>query len=336
MAKKTTINDIAKSLGLSRNTISRALNGSEGIADETRVRILEEPARLNYKMFGARKDMPAENKKMNIMLVTKDVNLMTSRMLNFLMFILQPTVRERNAMMTMQFLTEEEILHCRLPAQIGEADALIVFEILNENCIQRLLDYGKPAVLFDSTVNPGIYTGSFDVVTGNPDEIIVCIRELAAKGKKKFGFVGDCCHCFGFQGRYNAFRIAVEDYCGTPHGPYDIIDTETSQSDFTDLYRKRLAGMELPDAFICANYYLAQKLENAAAELGIRPGDVEIYGFGMGSYSDRWLDEDSGSYKEMKDMTVAIMMLLMDRLQYPDSRYRVVYTHGCITQTIKE
>ena len=94
--------------------------------------------------------------------------------------------------------------------------------------------------------------------------------------------------------------------------------------------------MELPDAFICANYYLAQKLENAAAELGIKPGDVEIYGFGMGSYSDRWLDEDSGSYKEMKDMTVAIMMLLMDRLQYPDSRYRVVYTHGCITQTIKE
>ena len=94
MARKTTINDIAKSLGLSRNTISRALNGNEGIADETRARILEEANRLNYKMLGARKDIPAENKKTNIMLVTKDVNLMTSRMLNFLMFILQPTVRE--------------------------------------------------------------------------------------------------------------------------------------------------------------------------------------------------------------------------------------------------
>ena len=177
MAGKTTINDIAQSLGLSRNTISRALNGSEGIAEETRVRILEEAARLNYKMLGARKEMQAENKKKNIMLVTKDVNLMTSRMLNFLMFILQPTVRERNAIMTMQFLSEEEILQCRLPAQIGDADALIVFEILNENCIQHLLDYGKPAVLFDSTVNPGIYTGSFDVVTGNPDQIIACVRD---------------------------------------------------------------------------------------------------------------------------------------------------------------
>ena len=94
--------------------------------------------------------------------------------------------------------------------------------------------------------------------------------------------------------------------------------------------------MELPDAFICANYHLAQKLENAAADLGIRRRDVEIYGFGMGPYSDRWLDENSESYREMKDLTFAIMMLLMDRLQYPDSRYRVVYTHGCITQTVKE
>ncbi len=336
MAGKTTINDIAQSLGLSRNTISRALNGSEGIAEETRVRILEEAARLNYKMLGARKEMQAENKKKNIMLVTKDVNLMTSRMLNFLMFILQPTVRERNAIMTMQFLSEEEILQCRLPAQIGDADALIVFEILNENCIQHLLDYGKPAVLFDSTVNPGIYTGSFDVVTGNPDQIIACVRELAAKGKKKFGFVGDRSHCFGFQERYNAFRIAVEDYCGTPHEPYDILDTETSQFDFSGLYRKRLAGMELPDVFICANYHLAQKLESAAAELGMKCGDVEIYGFGMGPYSDRWLDENSESYKEMKNLTFAIMMLLMDRLQYPDTRYRVVYTHGCMTRITKE
>ncbi|MBR3384836.1 MAG: LacI family DNA-binding transcriptional regulator, partial [Atopobiaceae bacterium] len=36
MASRVTIQDIADALGLSRNTVSKALNNSEGLADATR------------------------------------------------------------------------------------------------------------------------------------------------------------------------------------------------------------------------------------------------------------------------------------------------------------
>ena len=52
VAKKVNIADIANALGLSRNTVSKALNGSSGITSETRQRVLDQAVRMNYKMMG--------------------------------------------------------------------------------------------------------------------------------------------------------------------------------------------------------------------------------------------------------------------------------------------
>ena len=41
MEKKVTIQDIADELGLSRNTVSKALNNTGVLAEETRQRVLE-------------------------------------------------------------------------------------------------------------------------------------------------------------------------------------------------------------------------------------------------------------------------------------------------------
>ncbi len=46
---KTTIKDIAKSLGMSVATVSRSLNGSHEVSEETRSRVLDKARELNYK-----------------------------------------------------------------------------------------------------------------------------------------------------------------------------------------------------------------------------------------------------------------------------------------------
>ena len=75
MPKKATINDIARNLGLSRNTVSRVLNGNEGIANETRMRVLDEAARVNYKMLGTRIGAQNGQREAHVLLVTKDMEL---------------------------------------------------------------------------------------------------------------------------------------------------------------------------------------------------------------------------------------------------------------------
>ena len=49
--KKVTIQDIADALGVSRNTVSKAINNSDGLADTTREQILEKAIEMGYKQF---------------------------------------------------------------------------------------------------------------------------------------------------------------------------------------------------------------------------------------------------------------------------------------------
>ena len=49
--KKTTIQDIADALGISRNTVSKAINNSDGLADATREKILQKAVEMAYKQF---------------------------------------------------------------------------------------------------------------------------------------------------------------------------------------------------------------------------------------------------------------------------------------------
>ena len=46
MKKKVTIQDIADALGISRNTVSKAINNSEGLADATREKILQKAVEI--------------------------------------------------------------------------------------------------------------------------------------------------------------------------------------------------------------------------------------------------------------------------------------------------
>ena len=51
MKKKVTIQDIADALGISRNTVSKAINNSEGLAEATKEKILQKAVEMGYKQF---------------------------------------------------------------------------------------------------------------------------------------------------------------------------------------------------------------------------------------------------------------------------------------------
>ena len=50
--KRVTIQDIADALGVSRNTVSKAINNSDGLAEATREKILQKAVEMGYKQIG--------------------------------------------------------------------------------------------------------------------------------------------------------------------------------------------------------------------------------------------------------------------------------------------
>lgn len=328
MAKKATINDIARNLGLSRNTVSRVLNGNEGISNETRMKVLDEAARVNYKMLGTRIGEQNGQREVHVLLVTKDIELVSGSYFNFTMFILQPIVRARNASLAIHFMSDQEITNGRLPAQISDADAVIVFEILDEHYIQLLLNTGKPCVLFDCTKDISVFHGSFDIVLEDESAVTQEIRRLAAEeGVRRFGFVGDPDHCLGFRSRYNAFRVGIADCGAEPHDEYDLMEPETTGMNFRRVFAGMLRNRKPPEVFFCANNYLAQRLVESAEDLGKTvPDCFRVYGFGLRDYYTHGRDKSSEDYRHMEDLMSAVVMALFDRLQNPQSLRRIIRT----------
>ena len=77
MKKRITIQDIADALGLSRNTISKALNGTGCVASDTKDLIFQKATELGYKQFSLLQDAEYECDKTitnrEIALFTKSV-----------------------------------------------------------------------------------------------------------------------------------------------------------------------------------------------------------------------------------------------------------------------
>ena len=51
MKTRVTIQDIAEELGISRNTVSKAINNTGILADATREKVLKKAAEMGYKQF---------------------------------------------------------------------------------------------------------------------------------------------------------------------------------------------------------------------------------------------------------------------------------------------
>lgn len=77
MSNRVSIADIANALGLSRNTVSKALNGSAGITNETRQRVLDQAVRMNYKMMGSHVTRLQPTEPSTILLICKDHQLIS-------------------------------------------------------------------------------------------------------------------------------------------------------------------------------------------------------------------------------------------------------------------
>lgn len=333
MSKSVGIIDIAKALGLSRNTVSKALNGSSGITNATRQRVIDQAIRMNYKMMGTQ-TTPVEKTEQNILLVCKDSQLLND-FFGPLMLELQQMIYQRGAVMTVQYMLPQDIRNLTMPAQLQFVDGIIGLEILDKRYIEALLASGKPCVFFDCSVNMDDVDTPFDVVLEEDWQIYSLIRQAAQKGDKTFGFVGSIGHCMGFQHRYDAFRLALADEGITNHEGFSILFDEEENSDLSERFDKALEQMVLPDVMCFANShlcYLFSKVLYARNAEGL--AHLKMISFGAIHVHQQYLQEQCAKLVTIKtdrrSIASALVMLVFDRIGNPDVFRRTLFTKSHI------
>ena len=337
MPAKVTIQDIADALGLSRNTVSKAINNTGVLADSTRERILLKAQEMGYKQFSYLRlgeDNPLASLWKKPLVQNKGIAVIFSGLLGASHFASSMLDRFQNGLsslgynMSLYRVLPEELVACRLPEalNLNTTAGIMCTEMFDPAYCRMLCGLEIPLLFVDSPVN--IFEGTFDadvLLMDNHSCLFEFMREMKRRGKTKISFIGDIHHCRSFYERYSAFHQCV-DLIGFEN-PCSIISKELSGQPYSVIIEKFLDIDKLPEVFICANDFIALDLMRVLEEKGLSvPGDIQICGFDDAPEARIVTPRLTTIHIHTQAMGRVALELLYSRILSPDMNYRTLYT----------
>ena len=354
MAGRITIQDIADSLGISRNTVSKAINNAPGLAETTREKILQRAAEMGYKQFsyinqiaqaqrsqepGA--DYGPDGDTGNANAQTKEIAFFSTTFLGGSHFAIamldqfQLELSRRGYSLTMHRISPQELAQRKLPItlQPSRTSGIICAELFDADYVEMLSALGLPLVLADSPALDGSRRIQADrLMMDNTDCILSFLRRMVEGGKREFGFIGNATHCHSFFERYLAFRMGMtlfglpirEEFCLTE--TYQKKEYPTT-AEYQSYLQEQIHKLEhLPDVFLCSNDFVAMDAIHAMRRQGLSvPEDVLVCGFDDSPESRFFTPSLTTMHINSQDMGLCAVDLLMSRMKNPTLAWRTVY-----------
>ncbi len=282
--KRVTLQDIADACGLSRNTVSKVFNGRGSVPDATKKTVMQKAQELGYALIADNLSVADEPPVMqNIALLTKNKSLNHS-FGSLLITGFTDQICRAGYTLKMYDISDEELAQKSLPPHLLLKDiaGILGIELFDKGYIDMLSTIGLPMIFVDS------FSGS---VTSLMRSDLICMenyasvsfltRHLIAAGARRIGFVGDIMHCMSFHERWRGFCSAMQEAGLSPADECSILAKDSAPYGNPDWLLMQLDKMpRIPDAFVCANDYLAIQLMTALKRKGLSiPTDIMVTGF---------------------------------------------------------
>lgn len=332
MSKKVTIQDIADALGVSRNTVSKAINNSDGLADATREQILQKAFEMGYKQFyyaGIRKQLGQDAADAPV--PQGEIAVLTTRYLSYSHFSatmldkFHMEISQLGYSLNMHKVTEENILNKSLPITINWSNVkgILCLEMFDWDYSQMLCTLDVPVLFVDGPAKiKGRNLPADQLYMDNTSAITRFTHDMLERGRTKIGFVGQIHHCQSFYERYYAFFLAMT-MSGLPVEDKYVINYQDLEH-FLDYF---VDHTDLPEVFICANDFVAMDTIQALARIGKRvPEDVEICGFDDCQEARFTKPRLTTVHIHTQIMAYTAAQLLISRIEQPSLDFRVVHT----------
>ena len=339
MATKVTIQDIANELQLSRNTVSKAINNTGVLADATWEKILRKAAEMGYKQFAylplfqedtakaAEHSILPSDKREIAMLTTQFLS--SSHFSSMMLDRFQSEIEHLHSCTTIHRISPIELKEKKLPSSLNiqRTAGIICIEVFDYDYAQMLCDLDVPLLFVDTPVmdmRPPLKADR--LYMENRIEVQNAVAHMVQRGKKRISFAGDKNHCQSFFERYMAYKDAVE-YFGLTEGLSTCAMPSGQQNYPVSLYETIRRFKTMPDAFVCANDFVAMDLVKALNELGYSvPDDIWVCGFDDSQEASYFAPRLTSIHIHGQIMGYTAANLLMTRIEEPSLNYRTVYT----------
>lgn len=347
-AKRVTMQDIADACGLSRNTVSKAFNGRGGVPESTRRMILEKAQELGYRQISS-DPMTAAQPGGHLLLHAKSIALLTHHMPThhhygtaFISAFTNRLCRMGYTLM-MYEITQGEIDSKQLPANfvLERTAGILGIELFDQDYAEMICGLGLPVIFADTYARPDFSSMSADLITmENVSSTIALTEKLIKAGAREIGFVGDVNHCSSFYERWLGFCRAMEHANLKVRNSLCILDDDSSPYSNSAWLLERIERMPvMPDAFVCANDFLALHLMTALKKKGLRiPQDIMITGFDGTAQAAVVEPALTTVLIPSSDMGCFAAGMLIERIETPNLPFRRSYvqTTPIWNKTIRE
>jgi len=327
MKKAVTIQDIADALGMSRNTVSKALNGKH-VPVKTRNAIISAAIEMGYKGY----KLAATSEK--AIGYKRFVILSTRLLMNITFFIAVLRGIEESLMDydvdLVQFSITNPASFTKFKRYLADAkvDGIICMEFFEPDYIMQLVDQGIPLVFFDFPLLESAPRGSYDIILPESSAAVkhYCMQLIREEGCQTFGFVGDYRHCHSFYERFVGMREALF-LSGLPVDlRYSILQDDAIGYTTEGLSQMLDQLPELPDCFVAANDSIAIKLMAALKSKRIHiPKDVKVVGFDNNPRAKSVNPQLTSFNVDKIALGKKITSLLQDRVANPSQANQIIY-----------
>lgn len=281
--KRVTMQDIADACGLSRNTVSKVFNGRGAVPPATRALILQKAGTLGY-------GLPAEEKPAAFQQGGGSIALLTNNMPvdyhfgTYFVTTFSDQICRAGYTLKMFEISADELQKKQLPPHFipDQTTGIVAIELFDADYLEMICSLGLPTVVIDSPAHSLIHFYPCDFVSmENVASVSAVMKRLIALGARRIGFVGDKEHCGSFYERWFGYRMALEQAGLKMDVSLCILAPDASPYNDPDWLIAQMNRMPvLPDAFVCANDYLAIHLMTALKRKGVSiPEQIMVTGF---------------------------------------------------------
>lgn len=284
--KKVTIQDVAKELNLSRNTVAKALNNSDTVAYETRYLVVEKAAEMGYtkldpavlEQFRQRGGTIGETKTI-VVLTRRELSIFWNRII----MGISDELNKRSYTLQLNFISDQEEQTLSLPLDFKEkVDGILILSVFSKPYVDKIRAKGIPMVFLDM---PGLESSFMEY-----GDVLFCegrnstkkiVQHLVRQGIRKIGFLGDTTYCLTIRERYEGYLAGLKE-AGIEPDESMIVNKHMPKRYYTPEEVAQAMGRmkELPEAIVCANDDIALDVIRYLKARGYRvPEDVAVTGY---------------------------------------------------------
>ena len=277
--KKTTIDSLARNLGVSASTVSRALNGYDDISENTQRRIREAANEAGYQMASERKSKRRRTNTVGMVVERLNLDISGPFLAKFLRGATEALSKDGVDLLVASAdgPAEELNTYQRLITD-RKVDGFILTRLRTEDPRIALLTENKvPFVVHGRDAAPEDYSWLDIDAAGAMD---AALEHLVAFGHRRIGLIQGPEAVNYVRLRFDAYQSSVKRL-GLESDDKLVVGGGLTPEDGARAAKAIMCGDAPPTALVCDLDNLAIGAMAALRQLGLQPGsDVSVIGYG--------------------------------------------------------